>query len=164
MSKLCCVVDSGGTRSVMSLKFAQSMGLNINRTNYMVESSTGDLSQAFGVTDSLEVNFESIISNISFLVTNLKSVDILLGNDWFDQSGVLLDPRNRTFMLPNRKWNRRKSKQYAQITNSSSPETATIFSINFIKTRNYRKVKYKTNAKQIIINNTISSAKRPISS
>ena len=158
------VLDSGGTRSVMSLKFAQSIGLNINRTNYMVESSTGDLSQAFGVTDSLEVNFESIISNISFLVTNLKSVDILLGNDWFDQSGVLLDPRNRTFMLPNRKWNRRKSKQYAQITNSSSPETATIFSINFIKTRNYRKVKYKTNAKQIIINNTISSAKRPISS
>ena len=157
------VLDSGGTRSVMSLKFAQSMGLNINRTNYMVESSTGDLSQAIGVTDSLEVNFECIISNISFLVTNLKSVDILLGNDWFDQSGVLLDPRNRTFMLPNREWNQRKSKQYAQITNSSSPETVTIFSINFIKTRNYRKVKYKTNAKQIIINNTISSAKGPIS-
>ena len=157
------VLDSGGTRSVMSLKFAQSMGLNINRTNYMVESSTGDLSQAIGVTDSLEVNFECIISNISFLVTNLKSVDILLGNDWFDQSGVLLDPRNRTFMLPNREWNRIKSKQYAQVTNSSSPETAIIFSINFIKTRNYRKVKYKTNAKQIIINNTISSAKGPIS-
>ena len=96
------VLDSGGGRSVMSFKLAQSAGVHINETSTMVESSTGDLSQAIGVTNMLKINFEGIISHISFLITNVKSVDILLGNAWFVQSGVLLDPKNRSFMLPAR--------------------------------------------------------------
>ena len=96
------VLDCGGVRSVMSYKLAQSWNLKINKTNTNIETSTGELAPAIGYTDFLEINFEGIISKVSFLITNIRSVDILLGLDWFEQSGVIVDPKNKSFMLPSR--------------------------------------------------------------
>ena len=93
-------LDSGGTRSVISLKLVQDWNLNINNTTTMIENSNGDIKPAIGFTDLLEVNFEGIVSTVSFLITNIKAVDVLLGLDWFAQSGVILDPKNKSFMLP----------------------------------------------------------------
>ena len=86
----------------MSYKFAQSWNLKINKTNTNIGTSTGELAPAIGYTDFLDINFEGIISKVSFIITNIRSVDILLGLDWFEQSGVIVDPRNKSFMLPSR--------------------------------------------------------------
>ena len=40
------------------------------------QTSTGELAPAIGYTDFLEINFEGIISKVSFLITNIRSVDI----------------------------------------------------------------------------------------
>ena len=42
------------------------------------------------------------MSPVSFLITNIKAVDVLLGLDWFKQTGVIVDPKNSSFMLPPR--------------------------------------------------------------
>ena len=76
------------------------------------QTSTGELAPAIGYTDFLEINFEGIISKVSFLITNIRSVDILLGLDWFEQSGVIVDPKNKSFMLPSRSISACESIQY----------------------------------------------------
>ena len=76
--------------------------LNINKSNTFIETSSGDLSPAIGYTDLLEVDFEGLKATVSFLITNIKAVDVLLGLDWFKQTGVIVDPKNSSFMLPPR--------------------------------------------------------------
>ena len=97
-------LDSGGSRSVISNKLVKDWKLNVNKSNTLIETSSGDLSPAIGYTDFIEINFEGMISKVSFLITNIRTVDVLLGLDWFDQTGVILDPKNRSFMLPQREF------------------------------------------------------------
>jgi hypothetical protein len=91
-------LDSGGTRSVISHKLVKMWKLNVNKSNTFKETSSGD----FGYTDPLEVDFEWLKASVSFLLTNIKAVDVLLSLDWFKQTGVIVDPKNSSFMLPPR--------------------------------------------------------------
>ena len=68
-------------------------------TTWLNETASGDTVKAYGQTESLKIDFEGITCEIEFLVTNLKSVDILLGYNRFEKTGVLLDPKNKTFQI-----------------------------------------------------------------
>ena len=95
-------LDNGATKSVMSLTLVKSWNLSINDSSSIIETSSGEHTESLGCTDTLNTEFEGIQANISFIITNIKAVDVLLGVDWFKQTGVLLDPKNNAFILPQR--------------------------------------------------------------
>jgi len=94
-------LDSGAENSVISIQALKRLNLKMRDKNESIETSNGEIVQVKS-TDPIEIVFESIPANLSFNITNLKAVDILLGIDWFKQTGVILDPKNDAFILPQR--------------------------------------------------------------
>jgi len=66
----------------------------------MIETSTGNIVKAVGTTGEIEIQIEDARAKVSLVITQLESYDILLGLDWFAQTGVILDPKNQTFKVP----------------------------------------------------------------
>lgn len=66
----------------------------------MIETSTGNIVKAVGTTGEIQIQIEDARASVSFVITQLESYDILLGLDWFAQTGVILDPKNQTFKVP----------------------------------------------------------------
>ena len=95
-------LDSCAQTSIMSYKLARQLMIPINSSNNYIETSSGEKAKAYGKTDLISVEFEGIRAEVRFLITNLKSVNVLLGVDWFKQTGVILDPKNEAFILPKR--------------------------------------------------------------
>ena len=93
-------LDSGTTTSVISNSIAKAWNLKVNTSSNYIETSSGKLIQVIGRTEDIIVEFEGLLATISFLITNIKVVNVLLGVDWFKQTGVTLDPKNSKFLLP----------------------------------------------------------------
>ena len=93
------ILDSGASTSIMSWSYAKLMNIPLKKCDMSIETASGDTVKAYGQTESLKIDFEGITCEIEFLVTNLKSVDILLGYNRFEKTGVLLDPKNKTFQI-----------------------------------------------------------------
>ena len=72
------ILDSGASTSIMSWSYAKLMNIPLIKYDLSIETASGDV-KAYGQTESLKIDFEGITCEIEFLVTNLKSVDILLG-------------------------------------------------------------------------------------
>jgi len=85
----------------MSQATVERLGIQVNKTNEAIETSTGEIC-SFDVTQELELMFEHIPAYLNLNVTNLKAADLLLGYDWFDQTKVLIDPANDSVTLPSR--------------------------------------------------------------
>ena len=105
-------LDNGASKSVMSWELAKNWNVPINKSYSKIETSSGEQVNAIGQTNYLKVEFESIQANVSFLITNIKAVDVLLGVDWFKQTGVLLDPKKNAFILPQRQISTKEVSSY----------------------------------------------------
>ena len=77
------ILDSGAEHSVMSQATVERVGIQVNKSNEAIETSTGEIC-SFDVTQELELMFEHIPAYLNLNVTNLKAADLLLGYDWFD--------------------------------------------------------------------------------
>jgi hypothetical protein len=95
------ILDSGAIRSIISKSLADKLKLKINQNGRHIETATGEIANVSS-TQPVEIIFESIPAIIEFNVTNIASVQVALGKDWFKQTGVLVDPRNDAFILPQR--------------------------------------------------------------
>ena len=104
-------LDSGAQTSIISHSLAKKLHININKSNCIIETSDGQHTAVIGETDDLCISFEGIEANIKFTVTPIKAVEVLLGVDWFKQTGVLLDPKNETFIIPKRTVKVRKASE-----------------------------------------------------
>ena len=101
-NKVLAALDSASHSSILSHETANKLGIRHYPTSRAIETSTGDKTTAIGTTGHIQVEFEGTIASISFTITDLEAYDILLGLDWFDQTGVLLDPKNQSFIIPQR--------------------------------------------------------------
>ena len=82
------ILDSGAEHSVMSQATVERLGIQVNKSNEAIETSTGEICSV-DVTQELELMFEHIPAYLTLNVTNLKAADLLLGYDWFDPSRTL---------------------------------------------------------------------------
>ncbi|CAF1155541.1 unnamed protein product, partial [Brachionus calyciflorus] len=55
-----------------------------------INTADGSAHSIIGVTENLSIEIDDIITEISFLVTNVTA-DVLLGLDWFNQSNATID-------------------------------------------------------------------------
>jgi len=95
------ILDCGATASVMSFDCFQeinkvSLGLNLNPTNVEVEVADGANVIPLGLTDFINIKFFNRVFKIQFYVLPIKSIDLLLGMDWFDLADVEINPKRRT--------------------------------------------------------------------
>jgi hypothetical protein len=95
------ILDSGAIRSIISKSLADKLKLKVSQNGRHIETATGEIANVSS-TQPVEIIFESIPAIIEFNVTNIASVQVALGKDWFKQTGVLVDPRNDAFILPQR--------------------------------------------------------------
>ena len=95
------ILDSGAIRSIISKSLANKLNLKVAQNGRHIETATGEIANVSS-TQPVEIIFESIPAIIEFNVTNIASVQVALGKDWFKQTGVLVDPRNDAFVLPQR--------------------------------------------------------------
>jgi predicted aspartyl protease len=110
------ILDRGADTSILSLRMAKAMKLQILETTHYIETSSGESKKCTGKTNKLEVEMEGTHAYIDFQITALKSIDCILGKNWFQQTGVLLDPKNSTFIIPTRKVDTRHPKKKTQET------------------------------------------------
>ena len=95
------ILDSGAIRSIISKSLANKLKLKVTQNGRHIETATGEIANVSS-TQPVEIIFESIPAIIEFNITNIASVQVALGKDWFKQTGVLVDPRNDAFVLPQR--------------------------------------------------------------
>jgi flagellar biosynthesis chaperone FliJ len=95
------ILDSGAIRSFISKSLADKLNLKVAQNGRHIETATGEIANVSS-TQPVEIIFESIPAIIEFNITNIASIQVALGKDWFKQTGVLVDPRNDAFILPQR--------------------------------------------------------------
>lgn len=93
-------LDSAAHVSIISQSLAKQLELEFNNADDTIETSTGEKFKVEGITNEIEVELDNTKAKIKFLITNITIFDILLGLDWFDQTGVLLDPKNGKYIIP----------------------------------------------------------------
>lgn len=98
--RLTAALDNASHISILSQATAEKIGIRYYPTNKMIETSTGNIVKAVGTTGEIEIQIEDARAKVSLVITQLESYDILLGLDWFAQTGVILDPKNQTFKVP----------------------------------------------------------------
>ena len=93
-------LDSCAETSVISLKTVKRLKLDLIPDGCSILSANGESSRALGKTHALQIQLKDLEATIQFTITNLKNFDIILGLDFFEQTGILLDPKNRAFIEP----------------------------------------------------------------
>ncbi|CAF0967603.1 unnamed protein product, partial [Brachionus calyciflorus] len=97
------VFDTGAIASVIGKTLTEKLNLKILPSDVKINTADGSAHSIIGVTENLSIKIDDIITEISFLVTNITTADVLLGLDWFNQTNATIDPVMRTLISNNRK-------------------------------------------------------------
>jgi hypothetical protein len=90
------ILDSGSVGSVITKEFAQKVGLEISgpsKTN-MIDIHGGK-KRALGIIKDVPVTVKGRTITVDMEVTEAKEYTILVGNDWLDKVGGIIDYPNR---------------------------------------------------------------------
>jgi len=100
-----CVLDSGATRSVMSFLCADRIGLKFDKSNMQALDLADGSSGSAYVSHLTSIVVHSRYSTQTFLVTNLKCVDCLLGMDWFKNNECWFNPATKKLIFTDKTYN-----------------------------------------------------------
>jgi hypothetical protein len=95
-------LDSGATRSMISVKVARLNNFNILASNTKIKIATDELKFVVGITEPMEVNVQGHTCILELYVINHEDHDLLLGLDWFLTSEAEFCP-SKGFLRLNRK-------------------------------------------------------------
>ncbi|CAF1027868.1 unnamed protein product [Brachionus calyciflorus] len=87
--KIEAVFDTGATISLMSLELAERLKIMINHSSQKINAADGNTHNVLGKTEPIKIEIGEVIANISFVITNISHVEILLGLDWFEQTKAI---------------------------------------------------------------------------
>ena len=86
------VFDTGAIASVIGKTTTEKLNLKILPSDVKINTADGSAHSIIGVTENLSIEIDDIITEISFLVTNITTADVLLGLDCFNHSNATIDP------------------------------------------------------------------------
>ena len=101
-AELRCGLDTGATHSILSHRAALKHNINIIKSGKMFKTADGVIQSVIGTTRLLKVDIQGSYAEMAFIVIDHKDHDILLGLDWFDQTGVGFYPGKKILKFPNR--------------------------------------------------------------
>ena len=84
--------DSGASQSIISSKFGARIGLNFCDTkgSYMISTLGGKVASN-QIIDSTPIKLGSKTIPTNLILLPLEGMDVILGMDWMNRHGVLLD-------------------------------------------------------------------------
>ena len=97
-----CGLDTGATHSIMSHKAAIKHNLVILKSDKLFKTADGVVRSVIGKTKNLKVNVQGSHAFISFIVIEHNDHDVLLGLDWFNQTGAGFYPGNKVLKFPHK--------------------------------------------------------------
>ena len=75
--------DTGASASIMSRRTAERHNLRVHASDTQIKTADERISQVFGVTDTLKLDIQGMVTFMKFLVIDHKDHDVLVGVDWF---------------------------------------------------------------------------------
>jgi hypothetical protein len=90
------LVDTGASKSVMSLKFSQtetieSLQLVFKSNTRIMRMANGNEVKTHGQLENVPINVENVQTNANTQILHDLSYDLILGRDWCEANGVVLD-------------------------------------------------------------------------
>ncbi|CAF1094980.1 unnamed protein product [Brachionus calyciflorus] len=83
-------------------RFKSSRTSKINDV-FMLNKRNKAMKHKNGETEILKIEIEDTVAYISFVITNIMHIEILLGLDWFEQTKAIIDPARRILSIPGKK-------------------------------------------------------------
>ncbi|CAF1074970.1 unnamed protein product [Brachionus calyciflorus] len=96
-------LDSGANRSVISLDTVKRLGLKINPSNIQIKIADNSINNVIGVSDKLKIKIGCNEIHLELLVIHLEDNEVLLGLDWFMETGAGIVPLKRSLTFPSDK-------------------------------------------------------------
>ncbi|CAF1017672.1 unnamed protein product [Brachionus calyciflorus] len=93
-------LDSGAVESIISNKIVERLGLKIYESNVQVKTATDDVKKVLGETEEVNVEIEGHTCRMSFLVLDMEDYEVLLGLNWFEQTGAGIFPSEKILRFP----------------------------------------------------------------
>ena len=84
--------DSGAVVSILSLRLARKLGIEVLKSNKSIKTATNEVSSVIGETSLMKVDIKGHCCDLPFIVLDMEDHDVLLGLDWFKESGAGIYP------------------------------------------------------------------------
>ena len=93
-------LDCGVTTSTLSTRAAKQLGVKVNDLHLEVKYFNGSTDTTKGVVKQVCVELSSVVVNINFLVIDSYDFDVILGLNWFIETGASICPALKTLSFP----------------------------------------------------------------
>ncbi len=88
--------DTGAEISIMSNDVAKKNNFKIKPSEIKLRMANNEIDEPIGETEPLDIRIDNTIVTIKFYVIKHNFHPILLGLDWFNQTGAMIRPGNDT--------------------------------------------------------------------
>jgi hypothetical protein len=94
--------DSGATASILSKKVLEkNPGLTtVRESDIQLKAANNDVSPVLGITDHVEIDIDGHTCKLQLLVTDHEDHEVLLGLDWFRETGAGIFPLTKLLKFP----------------------------------------------------------------
>lgn len=97
---LFCTLDCAASVSMMSLQTAQQYNFEILPSDIKIKSANNAITDVVGITKPLLIDIHGHATTVSFVILHHDDHEILLGLDWFMQTGASVHPSSHTLRFP----------------------------------------------------------------
>jgi len=107
-------LDIGAVSSIISERTARRLGLKISASEVQVKTATNEVQRVRGETDKLMVDIEGHTCHLAFLVLDMQDHEVLLGLDFFEETGAGVFPQEKLLRFPSHTIHLSKEQNYSQ--------------------------------------------------
>ncbi|RNA22106.1 hypothetical protein BpHYR1_002781, partial [Brachionus plicatilis] len=93
------ILDTGSTTSVISKDLVDRLGIKYEKPEYFIIMASGRKELPIGLTKPIKLTIFGKTACVRCPITNLQD-NILVGLDWFNETGVIIDSKNRRAFIP----------------------------------------------------------------
>ena len=95
-----CTLDCAASVSMMSLHTAKQNNFDILQSDIKIKSANNAITDVVGITKPLLIDIHGHATSIEFVILHNDDHEILLGLDWFMQTGASVHPSSHTLRFP----------------------------------------------------------------
>ena len=93
-------LDIGAEQSILSARVVKDIGIKVYPCITQVKTATNQVSNVIGMSDPLLVDIQGHACEICFLILDMEDHDVLLGLDWFEETGAGVYPLEKLLRFP----------------------------------------------------------------
>lgn len=93
-------LDCGAVESILSVNLIDRLNVELLPSDVKVKTATNEIRKVVGTTGPLEIEVEGHVCKIPFLVLDIEDHDVLLGLNWFEETGAGIFPMEKILRFP----------------------------------------------------------------